>query len=53
MTAKCAKDIVRYPPAGLGAARAQVSEANSTNRDKGFVRLKRLLGAFFYSISIG
>ena len=33
-------------PEGLGAARATVSNANGTSRDKGFLRLKRLLYLF-------
>ena len=39
-------------PVGLGAARAQVSRANSTSRDKGFVRLKRLLYLFDHVIHL-
>jgi len=39
-------------PEGLGAVRATVSVANSTSRDKGFVRLKRLFDVFFLFIEI-
>jgi hypothetical protein len=39
-------------PEGLGAACAEVSEANGTSRDKGFVRLKRLLDEYILQINI-